>query len=402
MKSSNVKIGGGGGLGGEPRTVSPYHGFTLVELLVVIAIIGVLIALLLPAVQAAREAARRAQCTNHLKQIGLGIHNFHAARNALPPLAIFANRPTLFMLIYPYIEQQSLYDAMVSKGLLTMAVGASTGGVQSDAPNFFTDMHTTSEERKAFGSVSIYSCPSRRSGPAYSDAASSGATNGYGMISDYVPIVCYSYLRTTTQYWDRCYLLNHEGETYQCTVEHFFGPFRVSNLTMTSSDPSYPNDPANWNRVTGWKPRDDFARMADGTSNQLLIGEKFIPNWALNGEPSTKNRSTGAALATAYSEWGGGYQLAYGNYAGFNAASNAGRPISRGSVMFGRNDDVPDGYQMSHPNDSTHNYGFGSSHPEICNFLLGDGSVRSIAVSTTVDLLHQLSDVMDGTPVELP
>ncbi|MFM7074309.1 MAG: DUF1559 domain-containing protein [Planctomycetota bacterium] len=83
-------------------------GFTLVELLVVIAIIGVLVALLLPAVQAARESARRTQCTNNLKQLALGCHNYHDTNNALP----FAYQQNISHLarLLPFIEQSALHD----------------------------------------------------------------------------------------------------------------------------------------------------------------------------------------------------------------------------------------------------------------------------------------------------
>ncbi len=92
------------------------RGFTLVELLVVIAIIGILIALLLPAVQAAREAARRMQCTNNLKQLGLALHNYHASERSFPSSGGSTNDAPPVMTIgflvtlMPHLEQKATYD----------------------------------------------------------------------------------------------------------------------------------------------------------------------------------------------------------------------------------------------------------------------------------------------------
>lgn len=95
--------------------VTARFGFTLVELLVVIAIIGVLVALLLPAVQAAREAARRIQCSNNLKQIGLAMQNYHDANKMIPPAGAFIVGNSFFSYsaharMLPYLEQSNLYQ----------------------------------------------------------------------------------------------------------------------------------------------------------------------------------------------------------------------------------------------------------------------------------------------------
>ena len=131
----NVNLGGG-------RSLCKKSGFTLVELLVVIAIIGVLIALLLPAVQMAREAARRSSCTNKLKQLVLAVHNYHDTYQALPayhcgpygPTTITNGRMSGFIAILPFIELQATYDGYKHESIGSTA-GAAWAGASSPGVN---------------------------------------------------------------------------------------------------------------------------------------------------------------------------------------------------------------------------------------------------------------------------
>ena len=129
---------------GGGRRKGNFLAFTLVELLVVIAIIGVLIALLLPAVQAAREAARRMSCSNKLKQLGLAVHNYHDTNTALPagrggPYGITTGNPYhfgIFVPLLPYFEMGMLYDQILSTDLSLGTTGSVNWAANSSLAYF--------------------------------------------------------------------------------------------------------------------------------------------------------------------------------------------------------------------------------------------------------------------------
>ena len=153
-------------------TSPPRRGFTLIELLVVIAIIGVLIALLLPAVQAAREAARRMQCTNNLKQLGLATFNYESSNQVLPPQMSLSyvggavgwkSTWGVTSRVLPYLEQGALYNAI----------------------NYTRKVSDASNTTVVSSTVAALVCPSEANPePFTSTNATTGATSVYG-ISNY-------------------------------------------------------------------------------------------------------------------------------------------------------------------------------------------------------------------------
>ena len=351
--------------------------FTLVELLVVIAIIGMLIALLLPAVQAAREAARRMQCTNHLKQMGIAVHNYHDSRGGLTPALVARYRTTFFALLFPYMEQASLHELICRTSKSPVAnntfddaeTGTDKGLTVGDVFWHGGNSLLTDEERRQLGSVSIFLCPTRgRRTPAIACSGCGGGGCIGGPYVDYA-IVSGDGRGTRSVGSPEWWQIANNNVTH-----NHRGPFRLATSDMSTDGGTHVA------RITTWDPRDTLAWMQDGTSNQLCIGEK---HYVREGDHRIGNYGTGACHDASY----------------LSVKSDGAHVVSL-TRTFDDRDIARDGVSAG-LRDNGCSY-FGSPHTSVCNFLIGDGAVRGISNTTSPDILRRLANTQDGESVSLP
>ena len=322
-------------------------GFTLVELLVVIAIIGVLVALLLPAVQAAREAARRSQCTNNLKQIGLGVHNFESSQKIIPfnrysgdygtPTSAWGS-PAIteatpcrawswLASILPHIEQAQVY-------------------AQGDIPK------TALKLSSAMGAViPAFQCPSdelpnnnplNRSESYYTRGALvAGLTNYDGVLgaqSDVPPYANPNVERTGDEPW-----MNANG---------VMGPLR-------------------------WQDPLGFQHIEDGTSRTMLAGEQAFELARANCKD--KGRCYGMGYSWAHS---------------IEASATAAIPPNIAVPGAPNNDPSVEAFPYRTQ------FGFNSMHPAGLSFAFTDGSVHFINDSVELGVYHALATIKGGETLD--
>jgi hypothetical protein len=337
-----------------------------------------------------------------MKQIGLAVHNFHDSLGGLPPSTVgnantSAWRNTggncsttndfdgvsVFGLIYPFMEQTALYDALLTPPTISPASRPLTL-----SPWAWKEIHDNIDPNwtEAFGSVATYRCPTRRSSGSLTtpipDSWPSSATNEgnfLGPQGDYAMVFSapeYGYWFWNTNPHQADVTLpasdgNHAGPAAQR------GPFRVAmNMDTTVGTDT----------CKRYQVRDTFARIIDGTSNQFLFGEKFI-------HPDNLGLCNNEGLG--YYVAGDCTYLTIGEHrtaaARVTFIYNRGdRPLNSAKGIARTVNSSFDGAQ------------FGSWHPGICNFVLGDGAVKSIAnTAHPSNLLTPLATVDDGISVTI-
>ena len=356
---------------------SKRRGFTLVELLVVIAIIGILIALLLPAVQAAREAARRAQCSNNLKQIGLALHNYHDTAQSFPPAVIWgakgpakplrAYHHTWVTKILPYLEQQPLYDTMVT-----------------ELPAF----------GQPFTAVKVKPllCPS---------------DNGFKDLSDShnLALTCYVANQGFDWYWGGTRWLPGSTDVW---AQNFPFLVNVEWYGVFDAEQGAPNHPGG-----GRYPHPTIAAaitdIEDGTSNSVMcseantygfiVGQGFsAPFWnqgtSGTGVPRYRDNSIARAAFVAIGRAGvccsdASYSLPDNSDVAIDAWWGPSGPYLAPRI-------VPPLYQARYGPNSDWT-GATSLHPGLVNVLMADGSLRNISETVNWQTWMQVHGIRDRT-----
>jgi prepilin-type N-terminal cleavage/methylation domain-containing protein/prepilin-type processing-associated H-X9-DG protein len=341
------------------RSHGKRRAFTLVELLVVIAIIGVLVALLLPAVQAAREAARRSSCNNNLKQLALSLQNFHDVYGSFPPGMVNDDGNTLgwAAAILPFMEQGPIYDQiqrnfqsatgspqpvmLIQERLNHPNVDSwATGGLPNGQQPWRTAAHVIGKNV-----LKPFLCPSTALPDRDNDGW--GASSYVGNMGNEITLMS-------------------GGVSYGC-----------GNPAATSQNGVLINAASNTNTRTT-----NMAAITDGTSNTALVGEV---GKSLNVQPSITSRGS-------FPLWLGGNvnQGSCARLGGHLRVMDVNTYINRKFLTTSTTDpDVTD-------------YCFGSFHPGGAQFAFVDGSVHFIPQTVDTLIYHHLGNRNGGVPAQLP
>jgi len=333
-------------------------GFTLIELLVVIAIIAILIGLLLPAVQKVREAAARSSCSNNLKQLGLGCHNYHDANGFLPPGQIRNEWLTWAVLIMPYIEQNAAYQRFDLQRRFN----------EQPSPSPVNGPYLPDDPCPV--NIKTFFCPGRRGvDVGYSKNDSPQGTGVTfparpGGLSDYAVNQGSNNSNGTMT-----------NTTHIKAIDSSGAPFS-GNFADTA--------PAGV-KVLSYKGQVTLQTIPDGTSNTFMIGEKHIRPNSRDGK--NEDRSV------------------YGANNANNFSRNAGVNITSAGVEQTFRI-VPS--ELDQADTPFNNASFGGPHSNICMFVFADGAVRGlrkdlspgkISGGTIVPgILHLLAVRDDGQP----
>ena len=344
------------------------HAFTLVELLVVIAIIGILIALLLPAVQAAREAARRMQCVNNLKQCGLALHNYHSTHNVFPGIGL-ATTQHIFSVqakLLPYAEQTSLHSLIDYKEPVMVDSPAGSASRMHLNPVHIEAVQTR---------IPMLRCPSDGESDVFPDTT----IPGYDSISMY-------------------------GNNYMVCVGS--GPNQTYAMRWRDI---YPND-----ALFHYGSTTSFASMTDGSSNTLAMAESLLGNQSTS-TPGNYQRQIAATSSFTFS-----YPVntapdlgATPDWDDFERnIDHSGWSGNRGSTWFlGRprfttfitylppNPKYPDLKPLEGGMSDLVLTFSRSNHTGGINVLLGDGSVHFISNSIAVTMFQAMATISGGESV---